>query len=206
MTLLAQNFHSDNSYNYNEYKKIVFGLAEESKTSGEQSTEKIAATIINAQRIKRIDKQSVISEALLSEIKKIAKKQTWLVLTESWCGDGAQCIPVIAKISEQNESITLKLIFRDEHLEVMDRFLTNGSRSIPKLICIDELTNEVLFTWGPRPQAIQDKVSQLKKLSPEISHEELVKNIHLWYAQDRTEAIQEDFLVLLKGLNSSRFV
>jgi hypothetical protein len=123
MELLATKFHSDNSYNYNEYKKIVFGLAEESKTSGEQSTEKIAATIINAQRIKRIDKQSVISEALLSEIKKIAKKQTWLVLTESWCGDGAQCIPVIAKISEQNESITLKLIFRDEHLEVMDRFL-----------------------------------------------------------------------------------
>ena len=189
------------SYNYEEYKKMVIKYAEEFKTSGDQSEERIAATFINAQRIKRIDKQCIINSELHPLVAEIKKKQRWVVITESWCGDSAQCIPVIAKIAELNKNVKLEIIFRDDHLDVIDSFLTNGSRSIPKLICIDEQTESINFIWGPRPKAIQDRVSELKKNSPEITHDELVKNIHLWYAQDKTKSIQSEFIELLNKSN-----
>lgn len=191
----------NHTYSYEDYKKLVINFAEESKTSGEQSEERIAATSINAQRIKRIDKQCVINEDLQVLVSKITARQHWLIITESWCGDGAQCIPVIAKIAALNNNIKLELVFRDEHLDLIDCFLTNGSRSIPKLICKDESTDEINFIWGPRPKTIQDKVLELKKNNPAITHDELVKNIHLWYAHDKTQSIQLEFMDLLNKIN-----
>ena len=185
------------SYSYEEYKKMVIKYADEYTTSGEQLEERIAATLINAQRMKHIDKQCIINYNLHTLISQITKKQKWLLISESWCGDSAQCAPVIAKMAELNENIILEIVFRDEHPDLMNNFLTNGSRSIPKLICIDMDTDSINFIWGPRPKAIQDKVSELKKNQPEITHDELVKNIHLWYAQDKTKSIQAEFIDLL---------
>jgi hypothetical protein len=82
----------------------------------------------------------------------------------------------------------------------MDAFLTNGSRSIPKLIIINKESNEVVESWGPRPQAIQNMVINFKKEFPNADHDELVKNLHLWYARDKTNAIQDEFKVLLSKL------
>lgn len=189
------------SYNYESYRKLVLSYADENKTSGEKSKEHIDATLINAQRIKRIDKQCIINSELQTLLRQINKKQKWLVISESWCGDGAQCIPVIAKMAGLNSNIILDLVFRDEQPDLMDRFLTNGSRSIPKLICTDEESDAVNYIWGPRPKAIQDKVSELKASHPDITHDELVKNIHLWYAQDKTKSIQSEFIDLLNKVN-----
>lgn len=192
------------AYSYAQYKDIVFDYASERKTSGEQLEERIAATFINAQRIKRIDKQCIINENLSLITKNISKKHKWILIVESWCGDGAQCVPVISKIANLNSNIKLEVIFRDDNLEVMDCFLTNGSRSIPKLICINDSDDTIVATWGPRPKAIQDKVVEFKKSFPEATHDELVKNIHLWYAQDKTKSIQDEFLELLNKLNSEQ--
>jgi len=189
------------SYNYEEYKKMIIKYAEEYTTSGEQLKERVAATLINTQRMKRIDKQCIINYNLHTLISQINRKQKWLLISESWCGDSAQCVPVIAKMTELNKNIVLDIVFRDEHLNLMDNFLTNGSRSIPKLICIDEENESINFIWGPRPKFIQDRVSELKKNSPEITHDELVKNIHLWYAQDKTKSIQSEFIELLNKSN-----
>jgi len=189
------------SYNYADYKNLIIKFAEEQTTSGEQLPERIAATLMNAQRIKRIDKQCIINYNLHTIISQINKKLKWIVITESWCGDGAQCIPVIAKMAELNENIKLEFVFRDEYPDLIDCFLTNGSRSIPKLICIDEQIDAINFIWGPRPKAIQDKVSELKASNQEITHDELVKNIHLWYAQDKTKSIQSEFIELLNKVN-----
>ena len=191
------------SYNYENYRNLVLKYAEDSKTSGDQSEEKIAATFINAQRMKRIDKQCVINNNLNRLVSQINKKQKWIVISETWCGDSAQCLPVIAKIAKLNKNVKLEIIFRDEHLEVIDAFLTNGTRSIPKLICVDEETESINFIWGPRPRVIKDKVLELKSNNKEITHDELVKHIHLWYAQDKTNAIQNEFSELLLSLKGS---
>jgi hypothetical protein len=191
------------SYNYTDYKNLVIKYAKEQLTSGEQLPERIAATLMNAQRIKRIDKQCVINYNLHTILSQINKKLKWIVISESWCGDGAQCIPVIAKMAELNKNIKLEFVFRDEYPDLIDSFLTNGTRSIPKLICMDGQNNAIKFIWGPRPKAIQDKVSELKASNQEITHDELVKNIHLWYAQDKTKSIQFEFIDLLNKVNSN---
>lgn len=183
-------------YSYQAYKELVVSLADSKKTSGEQTPEHIDATIINAQRMKRIDKQCNITNELKEVIQSISKKHTWLLIAETWCGDGAQCIPVIAKIADLNPNIELKIILRDENPSVMDAFLTNGARSIPKLIFTHN--EQVISTWGARPKAIQKMVLDFKKDFPNATHEEFVTNLHLWYARDKTQALQNEFIEVLK--------
>lgn len=184
-------------YTYQEYKELVVSLADRKKTSGEQTPEHIDATIINAQRMKRIDKQCNITDELKEVIQSISKKYTWLLIAETWCGDGAQCIPVIAKIADLNLNIELKIILRDENPSIIDIFLTNGSRSIPKLVFIHN--EQVLGTWGARPKAIQKMVLDFKQSFPDATHDEFVTNLHLWYARDKTQAIQNEFIEVLKN-------
>lgn len=188
-------------YTYESFKELTLSLAERGRSTGDSSEEHIAATKINAQRIKRIDKQCIINPKLSEVVKQLRLKCTWIVLAESWCGDGAQIIPVIAKIAALNAHIELKIALRDDNQELMDAYLTNGSRAIPKLICIDKNSNQEIGTWGPRPAKIQQMVINYKMNNPGISHDEFVKNLHLWYAKDSTNAIQEDFINLFNEWN-----
>lgn len=118
-------------------------------------------------------------------------------MAETWCGDGAQNIPIIAKIAATSPNIKLTILFRDENPDIMNAYLTNGSKSIPKLICKDAQTKQDIGTWGPRPSDIQQMVLQFKSENPTASHEEFVKNLHLWYAKDKGVSIQKDFATLL---------
>lgn len=185
-----------NPYSYSKYKELVLSLAENKQCTGELTPEHIEATVINAQRMKRIDKQCELHNELKKTIQSITKKYTWILLVESWCGDGAQCVPVIAKMAELNPNIQLKLILRDENLPTMDAFLSNGSRSIPKLIFLHN--DQVIGTWGSRPKAIQKMVTDYKQANPNVTHEEFVTNLHLWYARDKTQSIQNEFTEILK--------
>lgn len=191
--------HVSKSFSYDDYKNLVIEYSEKNRTTGnEQLPERIEATKINAQRMKRIDKQVQVNENITSLIKKLNTKWEWIVIAESWCGDGAQNIPVIAKIASLSpDKIELKLILRDENPEIMEAYLTNGSRSIPKLICIHSETKEEIGTWGPRPAKIKEMVAEFKAQYPNVPHDEFVKKLHLWYAKDRGESLQKDFEELL---------
>ncbi len=188
----------DKGCTYSQYRKLIDDLLKESKTTGDNHSEKmINFTKINVQRMKRLDNTTSINEELRKEIIGLNKKWTWLVLSEAWCGDVAQNLPVIAKIADLNQNIELKLILRDENLVVMDKHLTNGGRSIPKLICLDSNTIEELGTWGPRPEAAQKRFLK-DKANPNVSPEERSKNNQLWYLQDKTQSIQREFQGLIK--------
>lgn len=185
--------------NYQQYRILTEALTAVHRTTGmEQSDEKIAFTALNLQRMKRVEKQFELDPQLEVLIKQDSVHWNWLVLVESWCGDGAQLLPAIAAIAHAAPGITLTVLLRDENPELMDSCLTNGNRAIPKLICEDASTGERIFTWGPRPTAIQKQVNQLKADYPEISHAALVQQIHLWYAKDKSKALQQDLLKLVQ--------
>ncbi len=192
-----------NPYSYDEYKELIFLLAENQSCTGMETEERINATLINSQRIKRIDKQCILKDELQSEILKIKKRWKWLVIIESWCGDGAQNIGVIAKMAALTPNIELKLILRDENLHIMNLYLTNGSMSVPKLICFNKDKKEEIGYWGPRPKEIQKKVSGYKIEHPYATHEDFVSNLHLWYARDKTEAMQTEFINIIKHWNTN---
>jgi hypothetical protein len=185
-----------NTLSYNEYRDKVLRLAAQGQTSGEQTEEHIAATVINAQRMKRIDHQCDLKPQLEEMASLVSEKHTWYVITEAWCGDSAQNVPVLAKMTEASKNLELRLLFRDENPEIMEQFLSNGKRAIPKVICVHDASQKVIGTWGPRPALIQDRVTEYKLLNPESSKDEFNKNLHLWYARDKTISLQDEFLML----------
>jgi len=135
---------------YSSYRKCISDLIASGKSSGPiQSEDLLNYSKLNDRRMTRLDKTIQLSHETLLALKKNDKPITWLVLTEGWCGDAAQALPVINKIANESDLITLKIIFRDEHEELMGHFLTNGGRSIPKLLVLNS-ENEVINTWGPR--------------------------------------------------------
>lgn len=152
---------------------------------------------LNYHRTLRILKTYKVNEELCSLIKKISQPQLWLVLTEHWCGDSAQILPYISKIAECNQLIDLRILERDKNLDIMDLYLTNGTRSIPKLIAFDVEGNE-LFTWGPRPKEAQELILNAKKEGK--SKEEFIEQLHLWYAKDGGQSIEKEFYEIISNL------
>jgi Thioredoxin len=149
-------------------------------------------TALNFQRMKRIYSTTKLREDLIAALTSITKPQTWLILSESWCGDAAQCVPVLQLMAEATPNVELKLLLRDENLDVMDAYLTGTSRAIPKLICLDTETLEEHGQWGPRPKAAQDAVFAMKAQGME--HDDMITNVHAWYGKDRTKSLQEEML------------
>ena len=146
--------------------------------------------------MKRWDKTIKVSDVLKQNLLNFDQKVTWLVITESWCGDASHVIPVLNKLAELNPNIDLRLVFRDENLELMDLFLTNGARAIAKLIMFDAETGEVLDTYGPRPSEATAKVEAYKashgKLTPEFK-----EDLQMWYNKNKGQNIIEDAIEML---------
>lgn len=187
-----------NPLTYEVYRNLMERLAEANSTTGEvPSEERIAYTKLNLQRMRRVEKQFRLLPALQELFSDFRPNWRWLVLIESWCGDGAQLLPAIAAIANGVSSISLELLLRDQNPHLMDTCLTNGSRSIPKLICFDADTNERIFTWGPRPAAIQEQFLRYKADNPHA--EDAAVQLHTWYAKDRSAALQQDLLQLIRG-------
>lgn len=188
----------ENTYTYQEYRDLVKDLLAEGKSTGpEQSDYILNYSKLNNSRMKRLDKTTKISDETAQEIQKLATPQTWLVLTEGWCGDAAQNLPLIHKMAELNKNINLKLVLRDENLALMDLFLTNGGRSIPKLIALDT-DNNVIDTWGPRPKFATKMVADYKEKNGSLDPQ-FKEYLQVWYNKDKGLSTQEDFVSLIKS-------
>ncbi|WP_308991462.1 thioredoxin family protein [Mariniflexile litorale] len=182
---------------YPAYRELVKKLSEQNSTTGSEKTEALATyTKLNDKRMKRWDKTLKISETSQQRVSEFDNPVTWLVITESWCGDAAHVLPVLNKMAELNNHIDFKIVLRDENLELMDLFLTNGSKSIPKLIMIDNQTNDVLNTYGPRPSEATSFVNRYKAkygtLTPEFK-----EDLQHWYNNDKGQNIIKDITELL---------
>ncbi|ERI64555.1 MAG: thioredoxin family protein [Capnocytophaga sp.] len=183
---------------YKAFEDLIDRLLAEGKTTGEDQSEfMVSLTKLNRQRMKRIDNTLEFSPEQLAPFQQISKDQLWLVISEAWCADGAQIVPVLAKIAQSNPLIDLKIVLRDENPALMDQYLTNGGKAIPILIIADAKSLEVLHVWGPRPKVATQMVEAYKKehgkLTPEFK-EELQK----WYNQDKGQSILGDLQAFFK--------
>jgi hypothetical protein len=182
---------------YMEYRLLVSNLALEGRSTGSIESQELSYyTRLNDQRMKRLDKTIKISADSEAKIKKVVKKIIWLVLTESWCGDAAQTLPIMNKIAAMNTNISLRVVLRDGHPELMEQFLSNGTMAIPKLISLDGTSGEVLGEWGSRPsiaaKMVQDYKHKYGKLTAEFK-----QDLQLWYNKDKGQNTVNDLLSLL---------
>ena len=147
---------------------------------------------INQQRVKRIRKTVHLTDATQAAVETMPVGLKWLVINEHWCGDGAQILPVVEAVERAaGGKVEVRAVFRDQNLEVMDAFLTNGTRSIPKVVGLDA-EGRVYGTFGPRPEEASDLVKQIKA-DPERAHT-YSEVLHKWYATDKQQAIQRELV------------
>jgi len=185
---------------YPSYRNLIKSLIADKKTTGSNHSEAmIGYTSMNDKRMDRWDKKITLDSTLIDQVKSLPSMK-WLIITEAWCGDAAQNIPFIAKIANENPNIDLRLILRDENPEIMDQYLTNGAKSIPILIMMDENFND-LKTWGPRPQEVQKMVMNAKT-EPDLDQEKFIEKVHKWYAVDKNKTIAEEFKVLINTIHN----
>lgn len=189
-----------NSMSYNDYLRLMDDMAAQKKSTGHEQNEMLTDfTKLNQARMKRLDKTQKLLPEAVDTMKKIREKQTWLILTESWCGDAAQNVPVLKKMADENLLIDIRLVLRDDNDDLMQKFLTNGGRSIPKLIAIAENNLSELFTWGPRPQKANDMVKAMIAEQGGIT-DEVKTAVQLWYNKDKGIEVQKEMIELLSSL------
>ena len=183
---------------YQNYRGRVATHVENGKSSGPDKSEALSNyTLLNNSRMKRLDATMKIEEDVLEKFQQYHKNVTWLVLTESWCGDAAHAMPVMNKLVEQAKNLDFKILYRDENKELMNRFLTNGTMSIPKLIAFDNETQEVINDWGPSPFIIMNKTKDFKAAHVTLTTE-FKKEIQMWYNQNKGKCIAGDLLKLIE--------
>ncbi|MDN3724183.1 thioredoxin family protein [Aequorivita sp. SDUM287046] len=182
----------NNAMDYTQYNLLFKQLVEAGSTTGVQTQEKIDYTKLNVSRSKRLDKTAEILTEQAQILKNFPDKQTWLVISEPWCGDAAQTLPYLNKMAQLSENIYLRIVLRDDNPELMDKFLTNGTRSIPILIMVDENFN-VNQTFGPRSKAATKLVADYKTRHGKID-DTFKEMLQLWYNQDKGLSIVNDIL------------
>lgn len=188
------------SINYESYTALIKDLVKNKSTTGAEKTEAMVNyTKLNASRMRRLDKTIKLSEEQ-QEVFKNSKKQTWLVISESWCGDAAQGLPILNKLVEASlGQITMKIVLRDDNLELMNQFLTNGAQSIPKLIILDD-ENNVLATWGARSKNATALVVAYKEEHGKIDAT-FKEQLQVWYNNDKGVSIINDLIAVQKEIN-----
>lgn len=188
------------SYSYTAYRQLVDDLLAQGKTTGPQQTEELVHyTKLNEQRMSRLDKTTRVLPELADAAQHVPYPLVWLILTEGWCGDAAQIVPVLEHIAQASAgNIRTRYLLRDENLDLMDRYLTGTSRAIPRLIVLRADTLEEVAQWGPRPAPAQEIVNQAKQEG--VDHDEFITRVHTWYAHDKTQTLQQEMLELLQGL------
>ena len=186
-----------NSHSYTEYRNIVSKLISEGKSTGkEQSADLLHYSELNEVRMKRLEKTLKLDLEVEKALQNLKSKQTWLVISEGWCGDAAQILPIIKLMSVASENIDLKLVFRDENEELINLFLTNGAKSIPKLLLLDESFN-LINHWGPRPEGAKNLIIEYKAKHGIVDEAAKIA-LQKWYLDDKGISTMKEIVAILQ--------
>ena len=185
-----------NGCTWEDYYGLCERLVAEKKSTwpDRDDAEHAHFTELNLHRMKRVFRTLLLGEELLEQFSE-TPRQLWILIAESWCGDAAQIVPVIARLAGVSPTIQLRILLRDEHPELMDLFLVNGSRSIPKLICVDPDSFEVRWDWGPRPAGAVEVVKNVKLQGGD--KEQISLALQEWYNKDLGQSTMNELAGLI---------
>lgn len=193
-TIIEEAFN--NSLSYTEYRELIDTLLAAGKTTGpDQSERMIHYTQLNVGRMNKWDKHFEISPEVRELIQQLSSKEIWLVLSEAWCGDAAHALPIMVKMAAASPNVDLRIALRDDNPELMGLYLTDGSRSIPKLIRFTADPLEEISEWGPRPALATALVADLKGAGKPA--DEIKKDLQIWYARNRGKAIEDELAAMI---------
>ncbi len=187
----------EKSWDYPQYRELIRKQVDEGRTSGlNQAEEYVYYTLLNHKRMRRWEKKTRLPADPGEATQRLLEPRIWLVLTETWCGDAAPVLPVMYALACRTEGLDLRIAMRDEHTELIDRFLTNNARSIPKLLVVRPSDYRVVDSWGPRPREAAQMVEAYREKHGKLTAE-LRESLQKWYNQDRGESLFRELSGLL---------
>lgn len=192
-----------NTYSYSEYMELIRSLVANEGSTGTQGDTEIYYTKMNAQRMERVNKSWTVIPEVVALSEKYSPQVRILAIVESWCADAAPNTATMALLTEQLH-IDMDIILRDENPEIMDMFLTNGTRSIPKFIFIDTETHLPLASWGPRQKAAAELVKTARENG--VDAEVWKADLQKWYNQDKGVTLQKEIIELLFQIAEKKHV
>lgn len=189
----------DNSYSYTEYRNHITLLLQDGLATGNTQSEDLTHyTTLNEVRMNRLDKTIVVPDEIKHKLAQLKKQHVLLVISEGWCGDAAQILPVINKMAGASDALELEIVLRDENDELMNDYLTNGARSIPKLVLVEKDSLTARGSWGPRPHDAAKLITDFKAAHGVIN-EEAKTELQKWYLHDKGHSTMEEILLLLEN-------
>lgn len=183
--------------NFNDYIDLMNRvLTQPHDYPAYQEADYLTYTKLNVSRSARWLKKFELSESAKAALKAVSEAQTWLVITEPWCGDAAHSVPMLYLMSQVNPLITFEVELRDSKPFSIKHYLTNGAQAIPKLI-IRNAQGEDSAIWGPRPAACQQLFEQLK--AEGLSLDAIKTEVQNWYNADKGACIQQEIVAILSS-------
>ena len=188
----------NNSIDYDNYYRLMQKLVQDKYTTGDVlSDSHVNFTLLNEKCMSRWNKRLKVSNKDKKEIMKFNLEMIWLIISESWCGDAAHILPVLNAVAELNDHFDLRIALRDDNKELMNLFLTDGKRAIPKLIMLNSNTLEVIDSYGPRPIIVTEIVEKFKTKNGQLTSD-FKEHLQHWYNQDKGQTIIHDLIDLLE--------
>lgn len=189
----------DNSYSYSEYRNHIGLLLQDGLSTGATQSEDLTQySSLNEVRMNRLDKTIKLTDDIKDRLGKLKKEHVLLVISEGWCGDAAQIVPVINKMANETDKLELEIVLRDDNDELMNEYLTNGARSIPKLVLVEKDTHIARGSWGPRPHDAAKLIRDYKEQHGVIDQEAKTE-LQKWYLHDKGESTMKEITLLLEN-------
>lgn len=181
---------------YTEYTGIFDTiLGSENPAAPYNNPDYLNYTKLNESRQRRWTKRGELSEETIEAIKSIDKSQHWIIITEPWCGDASHNVPFLVKMAELNPLISYDIQLRDSEPLLINDYLTNGGKAIPKMVARDENGRD-LFTWGPRPAKAQELFLELKSSNADFEQQKIA--LQEWYNENKGLDVQKEVCVFIQ--------
>jgi hypothetical protein len=189
----------DKGMTFDQYMALTKSIIESSSPQGLYAKEStFRYTKSNWERMNKVLNNTVISQRLYNQLSELKEEWIWLVISEPWCGDASWGVPALYLIASSSDKIDFRIILRDEHMDLIEVYQTNGGNSIPKMVCLRKNDLKELGTWGPRPAILHEQVMKWKN-EPGADYRESVRQLHAWYESDMSKGIMEELCELVKG-------
>jgi hypothetical protein len=154
----------------------------------------------NDARMNRIAPTITLLPELQAAAGQLTQRYIWAIITEGWCGDASETVPIIEAVAAASGGhLETRYFLRDANPDFIDQYLTNGGRAMPIAVVLhaDSLTEAGV--WGPRPTPLQAIHQDLK--AREVPSKEITAQVHAWYEQDATRTTQQELLALMQRLS-----
>ncbi|MDH1881411.1 thioredoxin family protein [Empedobacter sp. GD03797] len=167
----------------------------ENEIENDDPKEYVQYYALGLQRMNRIFKTFSLNPAQETRVKSTSNNLKLLIITEGWCGDASQILPVVEKLTNALQ-VSTHYVLRDENLELMEKYKTNGAASIPIIIGVNE-ENEEAFRFGPRPQAGMEMLARFKSNPDTYSADDFHEDLQKYYNNNKGEDIVNEILDLI---------